>query len=662
MLNNKISRPFFSFLLALSLISLSINAQDEINQLSKNVISKTVFEQQQDRHIAINDSLFRRGSLKLQFKYLESLRLKAVEINSPRLIAVIDISYGNLYLETGNYYRALEAFQNAIKLFEAENSYSGVNSARANIGNTYYYMGNLDKALDYYKKAIEDYKKIKDVKPETEGKLANLYNNLGIIYASKNDYLYGKIYFDLALNIWHKQKDTISIAYIFNNYASVYMEQNKTDSAFHYFNKALAIKLKHGNQSDAVDAYNNLCDFYLRTNKYDKALEMAKLAESYLNKVDFTSDNKVTYTNLSNLYSKTGDIKNELKYIKLLSLVKDTLDKRSESDNISRLELKNEFDKIHLADSLRNQEEIRMKDLKISQKKNQSYFLIIALFLTVAILVLIYSRFKVTSKQKKIIEEQKEIVEYKNKEITDSINYASRLQSAILPSENVFKEVFSECFILFKPKDIVSGDFYFFERKGNDVFIAAADCTGHGVPGAMLSIACYNALQKAIFELNLNTTGTILDAVKDIVISNFNKSDNQIKDGMDISLLKIDLANKQIQWTGANNRLIYVQNKYLNELKPDRKPVGVSENDTPFTSQTIPYLEGTVFYLFTDGVTDQFGGPSHKKLTIAKFRQLIEDIKSRPLIEQSHYFKSELAEWQANYEQTDDITLLGIKI
>ncbi|HRD39074.1 MAG TPA: SpoIIE family protein phosphatase, partial [Bacteroidia bacterium] len=438
--------------------------------------------------------------------------------------------------------------------------------------------------------------------------------------------------------------------------------QNKADSAFYYFTKAKDLKLKHGNQSDIVDAYNNLCDFYLRTGNYTKALEMAKLAESFLNKNDFTSDNRVTYTNLSNLYEKTGDVKNELKYVKLLSIVKDTLDKRSESDNISRLELKNDFDKIHLADSLRNQEEIRLKDLKISQKKNQSYFLILALVLTVLVLGLIYSRFKVTSKQKKIIEEQKEIVELKNKEITDSINYASRLQGAILPSEAVFKEVFSECFILFKPKDIVSGDFYFFEKKGQNVFIAAADCTGHGVPGAMLSIACYNALQKAIFELNLNNTGSILDAVKDIVISNFNKSDNQIKDGMDISLLKIDLANKQIQWTGANNRLIYVQDKFLNELKPDRKPVGVSENSNPFTSHTIPYQEGTVFYLFTDGLTDQFGGPNQKKLTIAKVRQLIEDVKSRPLNEQCNYFKSELADWQGSHEQTDDITMVAIKV
>ncbi|MBN8693218.1 MAG: tetratricopeptide repeat protein [Bacteroidetes bacterium] len=653
---------FWYLSFVLSLISLSIRAQEEVSKLSENVISKSVFEQQQDRHIEINDSLFRKGNLKLQFNYLENLRIKAVEINSPRLIAVIDISYGNLYLETGNYYRALEAFQNAIKLFEAENSYSGVNSARANIGNTYYYMGNLEKALDYYKKAIEDYKKIKDIKPETEGKLANLYNNLGIIYASKKDYLYGKIYFDLALNLWHKQKDTISIAYIYNNYASVYMEQNKVDSAFYYFTKAKDLKLRHGNQSDMVDAYNNLCDFYQRTNNNAKALEMAKLAESFLNKSEFTADNRVTYTNLSNLYAKTGDVKNELKYIKLLNVVKDTLDKRSESDNISRLELKNDFDKIHLADSLKNQEEIRLKDLKISQKKNQSYFLILALVLTFLVLGLIYSRFKVTSKQKKIIEEQKEIVELKNKEITDSINYASRLQGAILPSETVFKEVFSECFILFKPKDIVSGDFYFFEKKGQDVFIAAADCTGHGVPGAMLSIACYNALQKAIFELNLNNTGSILDAVKDIVISNFNKSDNQIKDGMDISLLKIDLANKQIQWTGANNRLIYVQDKFLNELKPDRKPVGVSENSTPFTSHTIPYQKETVFYLFTDGLTDQFGGPNQKKLTIAKVRQLIEDVKSRPLNEQSNYFKSELAEWQGSHEQTDDITMVAIKI
>jgi len=644
------------------LISLSINAQDKVIQLCKSVVSKPVFEEQQNRHIDINDSLFRNGNLKIQFKYLEKVRLMAEEINAPKMIAIIDVSYGNLYLETGNFYRALACFQNAIELFEKDEFYSGINAARANIGNTYYYMGNSEKALDYYKKAIEDYKKIKDIKPETEGKLANLYNNLGIIYATKKDYLYGKIYFDLAFNIWNKQKDSISIAYIFNNYASLYLEQDKMDSAFYYFSKARDLKLRHGNQSDVVDAYNNLFDFYNRNNQYEKALQMVKLAESNLNKLDFTSDTKVTYNNLAIIYGKTGDVKNELKYVKLLGIVKDTLERRSESDNISRLELKNDFDKMHLADSLRNQEEIRLKDLKISQKKNQSYFLIVALVLTVLVLGLIYSRFKVTSKQKKIIEEQKQIVELKNKEITDSINYATRLQNAILPSQKDITEAFKENFVLFKPKDIVSGDFYFLEKKGSQIYIAAADCTGHGVPGAMLSIACYNALQKAIFELNGNDTGQILDTVRELIISHFNKSENNIKDGMDISLLKFDSNSKEIQWSGANNRLLYIEEKILCEIKPDRQPVGMSEKNITFTTHNLSYKPGLTFYLFTDGITDQFGGPSFKKFTLGKFKQIIEDVKSQSMDKQLLYFESELSSWQGKHEQTDDITVLGIKL
>lgn len=636
--------------------------ESAINALVNNVLSLDTFEKQQTRHIAINDSLFRTDNIRTEFNYLNKMIESTSNRKLNRMLAVTEVSRGNLLLEMGNHFKAIESFQKASDLFVSEKDFSGSNTAQSNLGNAYYYLGDLDKAMWYYKRSIDEYKKIKVIKPYTEGKLANIYNNLGIIYATKSDYLFGKVYFDRALAIWQRQNDTISIAYIYNNYANIYLSQDKMDSAYKYFKLALDLKMKHGVKSDIIDANNNLADYYSQVHDLKNALKYARTAYALLDTSQYTTDLANTYNNLAAVYEKIGDAKNSLKFYKLLTIARDTLKNRSETDNISKLELKNEFDKIHLSDSIRSVEELKIRDLKIEQERRQSLFLVLTLLLTIVALGLIYSRFKTTKKQKSIIEQQKNIVDEKNKEITDSINYAKRLQDAILPSEHQIASHVKDCFVIYSPKDIVSGDFYFFEKKRDTLFIAAADCTGHGVPGAMLSIACYNALQRAIIEFDLSEPGKILDAVKKNVVEHFNKTENNINDGMDVSLLAINYAEKKAEWAGANNRLFYIQNDVLTEVKPDRQPVGKSDSDKPFTTQRLVFLDGTIFYLFTDGMVDQFGGENSKKFTVNKLRSLLEDIKGKELADQKQILSDVINNWKGKNEQTDDVTVLGVRI
>jgi serine phosphatase RsbU (regulator of sigma subunit) len=257
---------------------------------------------------------------------------------------------------------------------------------------------------------------------------------------------------------------------------------------------------------------------------------------------------------------------------------------------------------------------------------------------------------------------QKHLVEEKQKEILDSITYAKRLQQAILPHKEFLDKYIPDNFILYKPKDIVAGDFYWAEKIGDLFFIAAADSTGHGVPGAMVSVVCSNALNRSVKEFKLTDTGKVLDKTRELVIETFEKSNAEVKDGMDISLLCIDLKNKTIFWSGANNPLWYIQNNELKEIKAHKQPIGKTDNPTPFITHQILCNEPSVFYLFTDGFADQFGGPNGKKFKYKQLSDLL--IKNNRLSqkEQAQIIEKTFNEWKGELEQVDDVCVIGIRI
>jgi serine phosphatase RsbU (regulator of sigma subunit) len=257
---------------------------------------------------------------------------------------------------------------------------------------------------------------------------------------------------------------------------------------------------------------------------------------------------------------------------------------------------------------------------------------------------------------------QKHIVEEKQKEIIESINYAKRLQQAILPPIELIKGQLPESFVLYKPKDIIAGDFYWMETIQDMIFIASADCTGHGVPGAMVSVVCSNALNRSVKEFGLTETGRILDKTRELVLETFEKSVNEVKDGMDISLLCIDKNNKQFFWSGANNPLWYIQNNELQEIKADKQPIGKTDYAKPFTTHKVSYDTETVFYLFTDGYADQFGGPKGKKFKYKPMQELLISIQQLSMEEQADIINKTFNDWKNELEQVDDVCIIGIKI
>lgn len=262
------------------------------------------------------------------------------------------------------------------------------------------------------------------------------------------------------------------------------------------------------------------------------------------------------------------------------------------------------------------------------------------------------------------ITEQKKfekIISEKNKEITASIQYAKRIQEAILPSNNTFKTKFPESFVLYKPKDIVAGDFYWLLEIDNWVYIAAADCTGHGVPGALVSVVCNNALNRSVKEFGFRETGQILDKTRELVLETFTNDDSDVKDGMDISLASFNLATGELFWSGANNPLWYFSEGVIKEITAHKQPIGKADDPTPFKTHALRISKGDSIFLFTDGYADQFGGEKEKKFKYKQMQDLlVENINQSPE-EIKKILNKAICDWKGNLDQTDDILVIGIK-
>jgi len=268
----------------------------------------------------------------------------------------------------------------------------------------------------------------------------------------------------------------------------------------------------------------------------------------------------------------------------------------------------------------------------------------------------------IITKQKEELETQKTIIEEKQKEILESIEYALRIQTAILPPEKIVKQYLENSFILYKPKDIVAGDFYWMESVGDSVLFAACDCTGHGVPGAMVSVVCHNALNRAVREFGLTQPAAILDKTSEIVKENFAKSEEDIKDGMDISLCSFNIKTNKLEWAGANNPLWLINNQELAETKADKQSIGNSEDSKPFTNHTFTLKTGENIYIFSDGFQDQFGGDGEKKFTKKRFKELLLTLQNLTMQAQGIAIDKFIIDYRKETEQTDDILVMGVKV
>jgi len=304
-------------------------------------------------------------------------------------------------------------------------------------------------------------------------------------------------------------------------------------------------------------------------------------------------------------------------------------------------------------------------DVVRSQYTKQA-LIALGVIVVIAFLLIPYTRkiLKADERQKKLFMEQKLLIEESHREIKDSISYAKRIQSAILPPSRIVKENLKDSFILYKPKDIVAGDFYWMEISDDLILIAACDCTGHGVPGALVSVICNNALNRSVREYNLKDPGKILDKTREIVISEFEKSDDEVKDGMDVSIAALSISTGTLSWAGANNPLWILKKNAaeMEELKPNKQPIGKFADQKPFTTHSIKLNKSDSVYIFTDGYQDQFGGEKGKKFKASSLKSLLVSMRDDSMEDQKTKIDNAFENWRGKLEQIDDVCVIGFRI
>lgn len=570
---------------------------------------------------------------------------------------------GYYYRTKGLISKALDKYFSALKYAELNNNKNLYADMKNNIGMLYYSQKQYREAIPYYLKAIEVYKELKQKEYE-----ARTYMNAAGAFQNLNNYSTSVNYFKKALGMFVELKDTFYIAFAYNNLAVCYKKFDMSDSSFVYLDKALKLFTAMNAEDELAWTYDIYGGVYTGLKQFQKAEPYCLKCVTIAEKRNLPSQLASCLDNLYLINKEKGDYKNALKYFYRADSIQDSL-----VNNDTRLLLaKNQV----MYDYSKKEEAIKLdsekKEIQFKEDQKRTNLILISvsfiLLISVAFGYLIYKSFKSEKASKLMAEKQKEIIEEKQKEIIESITYAKRLQEAILPAEEYINNNLPNNFVLYKPKDIVAGDFYWMhvDETNNKIFIAAADSTGHGVPGALVSVVCSNALNRTVKEFDLKDTGHILDKTRELVLETFEKSTSEVKDGMDISLLCIDQKNQKIFWSGANNSLMYLTKlnnvKELHIIKADKQPIGKTEYPKPFTSHEIEYLPDTIFYLITDGYADQFGGEKGKKFKQKQLQDVLIDISDLPLEVQKQKLEVAFLNWKSDLEQVDDVTIIGVKI
>ena len=583
---------------------------------------------------------------------------------------------GIQYENMGKISMAMDCYNRSLNIHQKTNDSIGIANAFNNIGNVYEVLERNDDAIKFYKKSLDIRLKLDD-----KNGVAYAKNNIANIYHAQNKYLAALQYFEQSLELFEGLDFKEGTALVTQNLGSVYISLQNYSMAHYYFEKCLKINKEINNNQGLITTYNQICDVLLskasvesnpnKANAYYKSsIKYADSAVTYALEYKFTIQVQIAYRNLYYSYKGLGDYRNALdyheKYFETNELLKDL--ENAEAINRNEFNIKIAEDSTRVAESKKLIGlELQAKNEKIVLDRTIKFLLFFGLGVLIIFGIFIYNRFTISQKQKHIIEKQKEEVEFthvelahKNKEILDSINYAKRIQSAILPPKDYLTSLGVENFILYEPKDIVAGDFFWIENQMNNIYIAAADCTGHGVPGALVSVVCHNALNRAVREYGLAKPGEILDKTREIVIEEFAKSDQIVNDGMDIALCL--LSDNKLFFSGAHNPLWIIRHNSIIEFKADKQPVGQFSNAKKFTTHEISTLPGDLVYIFSDGYVDQFGGHKGKKFKTTSLKNLLLEINKLALHEQKKSLKKEFDRWKGALDQVDDVCIIGFKI
>ncbi|WP_026998740.1 tetratricopeptide repeat protein [Eisenibacter elegans] len=595
-------------------------------------------------------ALARQGQARYQLgNYPEAIRLQLMAIEKYKKLQMYEQqvyslqTVGKVYEVQQLYDKALKLYQEALSLAEKHQLPAMTAFAYNNIGNIYFYQQDYKQAIEYQQKAIA----LREQENPFSSALSYSYNDIAGIYVAMQDYEQGLHYYKKALEMAQKTQDQILLMASGNNIGTILLQLQKPKEAREYVLSSLQLAKEKNSLRDLADSYELLANIYRQEQNYAQALN---------------------YTDSARIH-------------------KDSLYSESRLAEIGKLEANFEIQR-------RDQEnEILVQRSKIQQSLLAAGGIGLLLMVVLAVVLYRSNQFRQKANEAllekneeinqqneeiKVIAEtlqntnlelsaQKQLIELKNQDITDSIQYAKRIQDAILPSLSDIRAVVPNSFVFFQPKDIVSGDFYYFHTTDDQrlSFWAAVDCTGHGVPGALMSMIGYQLLNELIVAQGLTSPDDILTQLHIGVRKALKQYETKNRDGMDLTLWVIDHQTQQLHFAGARNRLLCHYQGQWTELKGDRYSIGGEqrEQERRFGKQTLVLRPGMQLYSFSDGIQDQFGGADRRKLGLTRLKLWLEETLSLPSTQQETHLQTKLTEWMnaGRESQIDDMLLIGLK-
>ncbi len=574
------------------------------------------------------------------------------QTNYPRGLAYHKVAKAFLLMGQSKLMDMKKVSEESIHLFETLNDNNGMLFAL--VGDVFGKLvrGDFDEALQQSIKAI----KLADSVETSMAKGWSTYA-MAVVYFDIKDYTNSKKYYKLAAEIFNTFNQGYISARARTGAGTCSLHLGEYEEAKTSVLEVIAYFKEHPNPEGMSRATNDLGVLYTKTKDFEKAEQLLLQTFDIRNKLNNKRAVVTTMLDLAELYICSSRSEEAIDHLNIALEL--TVEHKAQPKEMRAQKLL--FTAHKALGNINKSFDALEKYVQLHEK--------IANTETNNKLKLQESNF-VSEKAKQLAElERKKNIELKaahdeistkNQAILDSIKYAQRIQAAILPPTKLINKCLPNSFVLYKPKDIVAGDFYWVESRNSEVFFAAADCTGHGVPGAMVSVICNGALNRSVREFKLTDPGRILEKTRELVIQEFEKSEEEVKDGMDIALCK--LVGTTLSYSGANNPLWIVRNEEIIEVKADKQPIGKHITSDSFTTHTLEVQKEDVIYIFTDGYADQFGGQNDKKFGKKNFRSLLLSMQQHSMAEQQKHMDQEFENWKGAGDQIDDVCVIGIKI
>jgi serine phosphatase RsbU (regulator of sigma subunit) len=579
------------------------------------------------------------------------------------LIADELASVGDMYRLQDQNTIALSYLFQAMYLYKEKGNQERLAHVLGLIGDVHRCVEQYDDALTYLHEGLMIAEKTGNVKDQ-----AFCYSSIGGTYQSMGKFNEAFANYTKGLSLAGVNDTMRSVDFLYS-IGDLLVEMGRTQEALNYLQRGVELSTITNDLYHLAFCHLGMARAYLADGNSGRSIEEALICYDIgvdLNAYGFCAEASGV---LYEAYALKKDYLNAYKYLKY---VKDNDDSTMNSAQIKQqaqieLNFKNSYKEKQ--DSLERIAVQQQRDVEYNSQLQRQKILTISVVSGLAVVLIIalimYRNYIKERRSRQIIDSQKALVDIKNKEILDSINYARKIQQAIIPTHTELKNVFHESFVLLLPKDIVSGDFYWVVKSGQQAFFAVADCTGHGVPGGFMSMLGTALLNEIINEKRIYDPADILDMLKLKIILALRQTENtnENRDGMDIALFRLDYNTMELTFAGANNALYLLRDEKLTELKGNKFPVGFTVgNHTQFSQQKITLRKNDCLYMFTDGYPDQFGGPQGKKFKYKRLEELLQEIGGLPMEEQRKKLLQTFEDWKGDLEQVDDICIAGIRI